>query len=92
MADDGCVVARCTGECTAVTNFLFDVADDGTFWALTDREDIADGQCSLLASVDEGASVETFSCDEGFFPEFVAVGITENDTGKGSTTEICIMN
>ena len=87
VTDDGGVVPRCASESTAVTDFLFYVADDGTFGALADGEDVADGECGFLTGVDEGTGVQTFGCDECFFPEFVAVGITENDTGKGSTTE-----
>lgn len=31
--------------------------------------------------------METFSGDESFFAEFVAVGVTENNAGKGCTTD-----
>lgn len=87
MSNNSSVIARCTSESTAVAYFLLDVADDGTFWALADGEDVADCKLGFLACVDEGAGVETFSCDECFFAEFVAVGVTENDTGEGGTTE-----
>ena len=87
MTNDGSVVARCTSESTTITNFLFYVADDGTFGALAYGEDVADGECGFLAGIDEGSSVETFGCDEGFFPEFIAVWVTENDTGEGGTAE-----
>ena len=88
MTDDGSVVARCASESTTVTDFLFYVADDGTFRALAYGEDVADCECGFLAGVDESPGVETFGCDKCFFPEFVAVGVTENDAGKGSTAEI----
>jgi hypothetical protein len=88
VANNSSVVPRCTSEGATVTDFLLDIADDGTFRALAYGEDVADGECGLLAGVDEGTGVKTFGCDEGFFPEFVAVRVTENDTGKGSTTEI----
>jgi hypothetical protein len=61
---------------------------DGTFWTLACREDVADSECGFLACVNEGASVETFGCDESVFPKFVVVWVTENDTGKRSTTAI----
>ena len=86
MPDNGSIVARCTSKSTTVTNFLLDVTDNGTLRALAYRKNVADSKCSFFASVDESTRVETFSCNESFFPEFVAVGITENNTGKGSTT------
>lgn len=88
MANNGRVIARCASECTTVTNFFFNIADDGTFGALTDGEDIANGECGLLSAVDEGAGVETLSGDESLFSKFVAVWVTENDSGKGSASEI----
>jgi hypothetical protein len=86
VTDDGSVVARGTSECATVTNFFFDVADDGTFWALADGKDIADCQSGLFPAVDEGTGVETFSCDEGFFSEFIAVWVAEYHSGKWGTT------
>jgi hypothetical protein len=53
MADDSCVVARRTSESTTVTDFLLDVADDGTFWALAHGKDVTDGKSGLLSAVYE---------------------------------------
>ena len=98
MADDSGVVSGGSCQCTAIANLLLDVADDGTFGALSDGNDVADCQGGLLSAVDEGAGVKTFSRDEGFAAELVAVGIPEDDTGKRSTTiryrlmEIHILN
>lgn len=86
VSDNGCVVARCPCECTAITDLLLDVADNGTFWALSDGEDVADGEGGFFAAVDEGTGVETFGGNESFFAELVAVGITEDNTGEGCTT------
>jgi len=55
MADDGGIVARSTSECTTITNFLLDVADDGTFRTCRDREDIANSELGLLPCIDKGA-------------------------------------
>ena len=85
MADHRRVVPARAREGTTVTYFLFDVADDGAFGALGDGEDVADGEGSFFAAVDEGAGVEAFGGDEGFFTEFVAVRITEDDAGEGGT-------
>jgi len=86
MADHRRVVPARAGERTTVAYFLLDVADDGAFGALGDGEDVADGEGGFFAAVDKGAGVEAFGGDEGFFAEFVAVGITEDDAGEGGTT------
>ena len=98
MTNDGGVVARGSGESTTVTSLLFDVADNGTFGALRDGENVSDVQGGLLSTVDEGTSVETLGSNEGLLAELVAVGVPEDDTGKRSTTiryrlmEIHILN
>ena len=43
VADDGSVVAGCPSERTAVADLLLNVADDGTFRALADGDDVSDG-------------------------------------------------
>lgn len=86
VSDNGCVVSGCTRESTTIADLLLNVADNGTFRALSDRENVPNSQSGLFAAVDKGASVEAFGRDEGLFLEFVAVGVTENDSGEGSTT------
>lgn len=86
MSDDRGVVSRGTGQRSTVTRLLLDVADDGTFWQLGDGEDVSDGEGGLLSAVDERAGGDAFGSDEGFRSELVAVRVTENDTGEGSTT------
>ena len=85
MSNDGSVIARCARQGTAVADLLLDVADDGSFRALRDGENVADGEGGFLAAVDEGTSVESFGCDEGFFAEFVPVGIAEDYACEGGT-------
>ena len=87
MADDGRVVARRAGERTTVTGLLLNVADDGTLRELSNGEDVANRELRLLAAVDESTGVETLSRNEGLLAELVAVGVAEDDTGKGGTTE-----
>ena len=79
VTDDGGVVARCACECTAVTDFLLDVGDDGTFGALAYGKDVANAEGGLLAAVNEGAGVKTFGSDECFLAKFVAIRVTEDD-------------
>ena len=86
MADDSRVVAGRASERTTVTGLLLDVADDSTLRQLRDREDVADRKLGLLAAVDEGTGVETLRRDESLLAELVTVGVAEDDTGKGSTT------
>lgn len=51
-----------------------------------DRQNVTDGESSLLTAVDESTGVETFGSDEGLGTELVAVLVTENDTSQRSTT------
>lgn len=86
VADDGGVVTRGSGERSSVTNLLLDVADNGTFGALADGEDVADVEGSLLAAVDERTGGETLSSEESLLSELVSVRVTEDNGSKGSTS------
>ena len=86
VADDGGVVAASTSKVSTVTGLLLNVADDGTFRHLTDGENVADGQSSTLAAVDELAGVETLRGDEEAADSAEAVGVTELDASERSTT------
>ena len=81
VADDGSVVAGCPCECAAVTDFLFDIADDCTFRQLTHGEDVTDGELCLFTAVDECASVQAFCGDECLLALFVLIRVTEDDAG-----------
>lgn len=85
VADNGDVVAGGAAQSATVTDPLLDVGDDGTLGHLTERQDVADGQGSLLSGVDELAGVHALVGDEslGDLPELV--GVTEDDLGEGST-------
>lgn len=85
MTDDSCVVTRRASKGTAVADFLFYVAHDGTFRALVDRKNVSDRQGGFFAAVDESTGVEALGGDEGFGAELVTVGVTENDASKGCT-------
>jgi hypothetical protein len=86
VSDDGSVVAGSTGERTTVTDLLLDVADDGSLRELAEGEDVADSEGGLLAAEDEGTGGEALGSDEGLGAHLVAVGVTEDDAGKGSAT------
>ena len=86
MSNHDNIVSRCSAKSTTITDFLFDIGNDCSFWHFTEGEDVADGQIGLLSRVDELSGVHSFIGDEGFCSKFEAVGISEGDFGEGSTT------
>lgn len=86
VANDGDVVTRGTAKSTTVAHLLLDVGDNGTLGAGSEREDVADGEGSVLAGVDELAGVHALVGDEGLGVELEAVGVTEDDLGQRGTT------
>ena len=86
VANDGDVATRGTAEGTTVTDLGLDVGNDGTLGHLTDGQDVADGQGSLLAGVDELAGVHALVGDEGLGNLLVLVGVAELNAGEGGTT------
>lgn len=86
MSDDGSVVTRSSGERTSVPGLLLDVADDGTFGALSDGEDVADVQGGLLSAVDERTGRETLGGDESLLSDLVSVRVSEDNGGQGGTS------
>ena len=88
VADDGGIVSRGTCECTTVTKFLLDVADNGPFRTRRDREDIADSKLGLLPCINKSTRVKALCGDKGLLSKLVTVGVTENDTSKWGTTRV----
>lgn len=86
VADDGDVATRSAAKSTTVTDLGLDVGNNGTLGHLTDGQDVADGQSSLLSGVDELSSVHALVGDESLGGLLVLVGVAERDTGKGSTS------
>jgi hypothetical protein len=86
VANNGNVVTGGTAKRTTVTRLLLDVGDDGTLGHGGEREDVADGQGSVLTGVDELAGVHALVGDEGLGDHLVTVGVAELDLGEGSTT------
>jgi hypothetical protein len=86
VSDDGSVVTRSSGERTSVPGLLLDVADDGTFGALSDGEDVADVQGGLLSAVDERTGRETLGGDESLLSDLVSVRVSEDNGGQGGTS------
>jgi hypothetical protein len=86
VTDDGGVVSGSSGERSSVTDLLLDVADDRTFGAGRDRQDVTDVQGSLLSAVDERSGGKTFSGDEGLGSLLVSVRVSEENGSQRSTS------
>ena len=86
MSNDGSVVSRCLGKRSSVTDLLLDVADDCSFRALRDGENVSDVQSSLLSTVDERSGSDTLGSDESLLSELVPVWVSEDDDGERSST------
>jgi len=87
VTDDGGVVTRSSGKRTTVTSLLLDVANDGSLGALTDGEDVADVQGSLLSTVDERSGRKTLGSDESLLSDLVSVRVSENDSSQRGTSD-----
>jgi hypothetical protein len=86
VTDDGGVVTGGSSQRSSVTDLLFDVADDGTFGAGGDGQNVTNVQGSLLSAVDEGTGGKTFSGDEGLGSLLVSVRVSEENGSQGSTS------
>jgi len=86
VSDDGNVVSGGTTERSTVTDLLLDVGDNGTFWDGSEREDVSDGQSSVLSGVDELSGVHALVGDESLSVELEAVWVSEDNLGERSTT------
>ncbi len=64
---------------------VLEVANNCTLRQLSNRQNVADGELSLLASVDELSSVHTLSRDEKLLVKLEVVGRPELDDRKGGT-------
>jgi len=79
VSNNGNVIATGSSKCTTVADLLLDVGYNGTFGDGAQWQNVADGQRSILASVDELASVHAFIGDEGLGAELVAVRVSESN-------------
>jgi len=86
VGDQDAVFTRRLGEGTAVTELGLDVADDGTFRHGAQRQNVTNGQGSLLTGVHELTGVRTFGGNEELLLVAVLLGVTESHLGERSTT------
>jgi hypothetical protein len=65
------------------------LADNGTFWHLSDWHDVTDAQSGFFAGMDELSGADTFWADHGFGDLSVLVWISKLDLGDwGASTWI----
>jgi len=86
VGDNGAITSGSLGNLTTISSFLFHRADNGSFRALSQWDNITDAQSGLFTAMNKLTSSDTFWADHGFdaFPVFVWV--VELDLGEGSTT------
>jgi hypothetical protein len=86
MRDDNSETARPAGKGSAITDFGFDVAHDGTLWNLFEGKNVAASQGGFLPAVDELAGVHTLCGNHKFSVTLVAIGVQELNLGHRSST------
>lgn len=86
MADNNGVITRSPSKDTAITDMVLNVADHSPFRDGSERQDVADDESRLLATVDELAGVHALGGDEELFLFLVPKRVTEGDLGKWSST------
>jgi hypothetical protein len=79
VCDNGAVSTWCFGDFTSVSAFFFQLANDGTFWHLSDWHDVTDGEGGFFTGVDELTGADTFWADHGFGDFSVFVWVLELD-------------
>jgi len=85
VGDDGAVSTGSFSDLTSITGFLFQLADNGTFWHLSDWHDVTNRQSGFLTGVDELAGADTFWADHSLGNLSVLVWIFKLDFGEWST-------
>merc|ERR1719369_2071842 len=82
VGDDGGVVAGSSGQFATISQFLLQLADDGSLRHGADGHHVADGQRRLLAAVDELTRVHALDGDERLLALLKFVGISKLDDGQ----------
>jgi len=92
VANDGGVVSRCPCKRSTISRTCLEVAADGSFGHLAQREDVPDGKLGLLANIDKGASVHALGSDKDLILSAMLVRVLELDTGERSATARVVNN
>jgi hypothetical protein len=86
VTDNSGVVSRTTSECSTITKFGFNIANNGTFREGDKRQDISYCELGLLSTVNKLSSVHSLSGNEKFLLVLVFVGMSEKDSSKRCST------
>jgi hypothetical protein len=86
VSDNDSKGSTSSGKGTAVSQLGLDIADNGTFRDNVQRKNVSNGQGSLLAAVNELASVHTLGAYQQLVVSLVSVGVSELDLGNRSST------
>ena len=92
LTSGGDVATRGAAESATVANLLLDVGDNGTLRHLTNGEDVADGESSVLTGVDELAGVHALDSQEVFLACLEPVRVPEVHNSQGCTTTRVVDN
>jgi hypothetical protein len=65
---------------------MLDVANDGTFWNRSQRQDVPDDEVRLLAAVDKLSGVHALGGDKELLLVLVAEGMAESDACERCAT------
>merc|ERR1719309_1674736 len=89
VGDDGGVVAGSSGQFATISQFLLQLADDGSLGHGTNGHHVADSQTSLLAAVDKLSGVHALDRDERLLALLESVRISElDDSQRRSATRV----
>ncbi|KAH3670706.1 hypothetical protein OGAPHI_001221 [Ogataea philodendri] len=86
VSDDNHVVTRSSSQSTSVTNLLFNVGNNRTFWQRSQWQNVTNVQRSLLTSVNKLSRVHTLVGNEGLLSKLVLVWVSEGNLGQWSST------
>lgn len=86
VRDDNGETSRPTRKGSAIADFRFDVAHNGSLWYLLEGENVSASQCGLLPAVDELAGVHALSGNHKFSVALVAIGVQELNLGHRRST------
>jgi len=79
VRDDGAVPAGSLGDLAPVSGFLLQLANDGTFWHLSDWHNVTNREGGFLTGVDELSGADAFRADHGLGDLSVFIWIFELD-------------
>ena len=86
MTDNNSVIPRSSGKSTAITDMMFDIANDSTLGNGSQRQDITDHKIGLLPTENELTGIHTLCSYEQLLLMLVTERVPECHPGKRSST------